>query len=173
MSQIGSYALPVLLAAVLLHGLYKRVPVFDAFLNGAATGLQTAVRLLPTLVGMLTAVAMLQTSGAVELLATALAPVASLIGLPAEVLPLALIHPVSGSGATAVLADLLHRFGPDSVIGNVASVMCGSGETTLYAVTVYYGSCGVTRTRHTLVSALAADCAVAVLSGIGVRLLLA
>lgn len=172
MAEIGNYALPVMIFFILSHGILRRVPVFDVFLTGAAEGLKTVVKILPTLVGLITAVAMFKASGAMDLLTAAIRPAAAFLGLPGEVIPLMLIHPVSGGGATALLSDLLNRFGPDSYIGRVASVLCGSGETTFYAVTVYYGSCGVKSIRHTLPAALAADFAVAVLSGIGVRLMM-
>ncbi len=172
MEQIGNYALPVIILLVLAHGLWKKTPVFDAFLVGAKEGLYTALRLLPTLIGLLTAVAMVSASGAFDVFAQLLSPVAAVLGLPKQVMPLLLIHPISGSGATAVLTNLFEQYGPDSTIGKIASVMCGSGETTVYAYTVYYGSVGITKTRHTLPVALLADLAVAILSGLGVRLLL-
>lgn len=170
MANIGDFALPCMILLIVGHGLWKKVSVFDVFLSGAAEGLQTATCILPTLVGLVTAVSMIMASGAFDLLTVALSPLAGVLGLPASVVPLMLLHPVSGSGAMAVLTDLLERFGADSQIGRIASVMCGSSETTFYAVTVYYGCCGVTKTRHTLPCALLADLTCAVLSGIGVRL---
>ena len=172
MANVGDYALPCMILLIVGHGLVKKVSVFDVFLSGAAEGLQTAACILPTLVGLITAVSMVMASGAFDLFSAALNPLAGLLGLPASVVPLMLLHPVSGSGGMAVLTDLLGRFGADSQIGRIASVMCGSSETTFYAVTVYYGCCGVTKTRHTLPCALIADFICAVLSGIGVRLFL-
>lgn len=170
MAEIGNYALPIMIFAIIASGLIQKVPVFDTFLSGAADGIKTAVTILPTLVGLITAVTMFKASGALDLLTAAVEPAASFLGLPGEVIPLMLIHPISGGGATAVLTDIFTRYGPDSTIGRIASVLCGSGETTFYAVTVYYGSCGIRNIRHTLPAALTADFAVAVLSGIGVRL---
>ena len=170
MSEIGDFALPVMIFLIVAYGLAVGIPVFDVFLAGAKEGLKTMVTVLPTLVGLITAVTMFQASGAMDLLNGPVAPVASLLGLPVEVIPLMLIHPVSGGGATAILTDIFERFGPDSIVGRIASVMCGSGETTLYAVTVYYGSVGVRSIGHTLPVALLADFAVAVLSGIAVHL---
>ncbi len=170
MANLGDYALPCMIFLIVGYGLLRKVPVFDVFLTGAAEGLRTAVTILPTLVGLVTAVTMVKASGAFDLLTTFCEPLAAMIGLPSQVIPLMLIHPLSGSGGVAVLQDLLGRFGADSTVGRIASVLCGSSETTLYAVTVYYGSCGVTKTRHTLPCALIADFASAILSGIGVRL---
>ncbi len=170
MANLGEYALPVMILLIVGHGLFRKVSVFDVFLSGAMEGLQTAATILPTLVGLITAVTMFKASGAFDLLSVALNPLAGALGLPSSVIPLMLIHPISGSGGMAVLTDILDRFGPDSTVGRIASVMCGSSETTFYAVTVYYGACGVTSTRHTLPCALIADFAAAVLSGVGVRL---
>lgn len=171
MSEIGNWVLPCLLVVILSHGLVHKVSVFEVFLQGASAGLQTAVGLLPTLVGLITAVTMVKTSGALELLSNLLTPLAGVLGLPEGVIPLLLIHPISGSGGTAVLTDILSTHGADSTVGRIASVMCGSAETTLYSVTVYYGACGITKTRHTLICGLLAHLVTAVVSGIGVRLL--
>ncbi len=172
MNDFGNYVLPCMIFLIIAYGLIRKVSVFDVFLTGALEGAYTAFKVLPTLVGLITAVAMLNASGAFDMLAGVLSSMAGILGLPSEVIPLLLIHPVSGSGGMAVLTDLLERFGPDSRVGRIASVMCGSSETTLYAVTVYYGACGVEKTRHTLFCGLLADLAAAVLSGIGVGLLL-
>jgi spore maturation protein B len=172
MSDIGDYALPVLVLLIIGHGLYKKIAVFEVFLQGAKEGVKTMFHLLPTLVGLITAVTMFQSSGVLDILTVTLQPLATVLGLPCEVIPLALIHPVSSGGATAVLTDIFTRFGPDSTLGKIASVMCGSGETTFYSVTVYYGAVGVQNSRHTIPVALLADFLVAVLSGIGVRMLL-
>lgn len=172
MAELGNYALPMMIFLIIGYGLCQKTPVFDVFLSGAKEGLGTMLNLVPTLVGLITAVIMFQASGVMDWLTVLTKPLASGVGLPAEVIPLMLIHPVSGGGATAVLSDLFQRFGPDSTVGRIASVMCGSDETTLYAVTVYYGSVGIQSTRHTLPVALLADLAVAILSGIGVRLFL-
>ena len=170
MNTVSELVLPCLIALILVYGLLKKVAVFRVFLQGAASGVETVIRILPTLVGLITAVSMLQASGCLDLLAAVTKPVTECLLLPAQVIPLALIHPISGGGATAVLTDLLSRYGADSTIGRVAAVLCGSDETTLYALTVYYGSVGVERFRHTLLAALMADVTVVLLSGIGVAL---
>ena len=113
--------------------------------------------ILPALVLLLTAVHMLRASGAVALLSDFFAPVFSFFGIPPETALLVLIRPVSGSAALAVGAELMGRYGPDSLIGRTAAVMLGSTETTFYTVAVYYGAAGIRRTRHTIPAALAAD----------------
>ena len=171
MTIIGAFAMPVLVALIIFGGLAKGVPVFDSFLEGAGEGVGTLLKILPSLVGMITAVEMFKASGALDVLTNALSPLARWMGLPGETMPLVLLHPISGGGATAVFKSILSDFGPDSYIGRVASVMCGASETTFYAVTVYYGSCGVKKIRHTLLAALIADFTAAVMSGVAVRLI--
>lgn len=151
------YALPVLIGLVLIYALFKKVNVFDCFIEGGKEGLRTAVQLAPTLIGLIVAVSMLTASGAFELLSHALAPVAAKLGFPAEVFPLFALRPFSGSGALAVYENLLEQFGPDSLQGRVASIIMGSTETTFYAAAVYFGSVGITKARHTIPCALLAD----------------
>lgn len=169
---LSAWAVPVFVAAVLVMGLVRRVPVFDEFTAGAGEGLRTCVKVLPSLVALLTAVSMLQASGLLEQITAWIAPVAERIGLPAPVLPLALMRPVSGSGSLAVLENLFRQYGPDSLAGQVASVMQSSTETTFYTIAVYYGAVGVKRTRHTLAASASADMMGVFVSALAVRLLL-
>lgn len=166
------FVIPGVLAAVLLFGAIKRVNVFDTFVEGARDGIGTAVKILPALVALMTAVGMFRASGALELLTKALEPVLETIGIPPEVVPLALLRPVTGSGAMALFDGILKENGPDGFVGRVASVLQGSTETTFYTVAVYYGSVGIKRTRHTVPSAMTADVAGLLLSVLTVRLLL-
>ena len=157
MPEVGAAALPVLVGLILLFGYVKGVPVFDTFLSGAKEGLRTSLKLLPTLVGLLVAVSMVRASGMLELLCVPLAPVAESLGVSPELLPLALLRPISGSGALAVAGDLLTTHGPDSYVGRVAAVMLGSTETTFYTIAVYFGAAGISKSRHTVPAALTAD----------------
>lgn len=162
---------PLLLSAVAIYGLARRVDVYAALTHGAEEGLQTLLRIIPALVGLLTAVAMLRASGALEWLTALFAPLLRILGIPPETAPLLLIRPVSGSGALAVGTELMRSYGPDSYIGRVAAVMLGSTETTFYTIAVYFGSAGITRTRHALPAALAADLTGFAVSALAVRLL--
>ncbi|MBQ9742449.1 MAG: spore maturation protein [Ruminococcus sp.] len=162
--------IPLVAVGFVVFGLVKKVGVFDAFLTGAKEGLHTAYTIAPTLVGLITAVTMLRESGAIEMLTEAITPLAQRLGFPAEIVPVALLRPVSGGGSTALLVDILERFGPDSFQGRIVSVMAGSTETTFYAIAVYYGAVGVKKTRHTLMSGLAADFTAVVFSVLTVRL---
>lgn len=154
---ISVAVIPIVFLGILGYGLFHRINVFDAFLDGAAEGMHTAVKILPALVGLIAAISMFRSSGAMEYLTRVLSPVTKLLGVPAEVLPLALLRPVSGSGSLALVSDLLKVHGPDSLVGRITSVMMGSTETTFYTLAVYYGSVGIRDTRFTLKSALLAD----------------
>ena len=161
---------PLILAGVALYGCFRRVDVYTALVQGAGDGLEVLMRILPSLVGLLTAVYMLRASGALELAAQLLTPVLTLLGIPPETAPLMLVRPVSGNGALAVASDLMASHGADSYVGRVAAVMLGSTETTFYTIAVYFGSAGITKTRHTVPAALAADLTGFAAAALAVRL---
>ena len=167
---MSHWIVPVFLTGVCLYGLIRRVDVFGLFLEGAAEGLKSAAAILPPLIAVMTGVAMCRASGVLELLSHLAAPVLQWIGFPAEALPLALLRPVSGSGALGMLESLLGAYGADSRIGRVASVLQGSTETTFYAAAVYYSGRGYRSLRYTIPAALCGDCCAAVLSVLAVRL---
>ena len=167
---VSSWLLPLLLAAVAVFGLGRRIDIYAALTRGAEEGLRTLLRIVPALVGLLTAVSMFRASGAMEQLTALLSPLLTLLGIPPETAPLLLIRPMSGSGALAVGTELMTRFGPDSYIGRVAAVMLGSTETTFYTIAVYFGSAGIHRSRHTVPAALIADLAGFAASALAVRL---
>lgn len=169
---IGAYIFPTLIVAVVVIGFVKGVKVFDCFLLGAKEALPTVVGILPALMGLMLGVSALRESGAIDYFVAALSPIARAVGMPAEVLPLTVLSPVSGSGSLSVFEDILHRFGPDSPEGRVASVIMGSTETTFYAVTVYYASAGVKKTRCTVPAALTADIVSFVCSALSVKWLM-
>lgn len=155
--NLSDLILPLLLASVALYGTGRRVNMYTALTRGAEDGLTVLLHIIPTLVGLLTAVSMFRASGAMDLLSRLFAPLLARLGIPPETIPLMLIRPVSGSGALAVASDLMASYGADSFIGRVAAVMMGSTETTFYTIAVYFGSAGIVRTRHTVPAALAAD----------------
>lgn len=169
---LSIWAVPVFVAVVLTMGLCRKVPVFDEFTAGAGDGLRTCVKVLPSLVALMTAVSMLRASGLMELLTAAVGPIAQRVGIPAEVVPLALLRPVSGSGSLAMLENVYANFGADTLIGRVASVLQSSTETTFYTIAVYYGAVGVKKTRHTLAAAAGGDLCGIVLSSLTVRMLM-
>ena len=154
-----AFVIPCLLAGVALYALTRRVDVYAALTQGAGEGLTVVAKILPALVGLLTAVYMLRASGAMDALAAALAPVLGLLGIPPETAALLLVRPVSGSAALGVGAELIATYGPDSLIGRTAAVMLGSTETTFYTIAVYFGAAGIVKTRYAVPAALCADLA--------------
>lgn len=163
---------PSLVVGIVLYAAAKRVDIFKTFVKGARENLIVAWEILPSLTALCLAVGMLRSSGAAELISSLLEPLTRLIGLPAECVPLALMRPVSGSGALSMLEELLSSHGPDSFVGRAASVLMGSTETTFYTVAVYFGATKIKRTRQTLPSALLGDLTAFILSALTVRLIL-
>ncbi|SDH09630.1 spore maturation protein B [Alteribacillus persepolensis] len=159
MSTVSLWILPVLLLIILLHASVKRVPAYDSFVEGGKDGFQLAVSLIPYLVGMMVAISVFRASGAMELLLEALKPFLILIGVPADIVPLAVIRPISGAGALGMTTDLIREHGPDSFIGRLASTMQGSTDTTLYVLTVYFGAAGIKYMGDALKVGLLADAA--------------
>lgn len=168
---MSALLIPLILAATALYAAAKRVDVYSALAEGAKDGLGILLRIFPNLVALLTAVAMLRSSGAFDLLARALGPALGWLGIPAETLPLMLVRPFSGSGALGVGAELIQTYGPDSTIGRTAAVMLGSTETTFYTVAVYFGAVGVKKSRYAIPAALIADVTGFLVAGWSVRLL--
>ena len=159
MELIFAMLVPVLILAVALWGMGRRVDLWGALTDGAAEGLKVTARVVPPLVALLTAVYMLRASGALELLEGLLEPVLSAVGIPAETAALLLVRPVSGSAALGVGADLIETYGPDSLVGRTAAVMLGSTETTFYTIAVYFGAAKIAKTRYAVPAALCADAA--------------
>ena len=166
----GSYVLPCMIVGIVAFGLYKKVKVFDCFMVGAKKGLHTVYELFPSITGLVVAVSMLKESGAMEIISSFLKPVTSIFGVPEEITPMALLSPVSGGGSLSLFENVLKNYGPDSFVGQVASVVRGSTDTTLYAVTVYYAAVSIKNTRHTLLAGLTADFMSLVLSAFFVKL---
>ncbi len=155
----SSWIVALLLAGIPLLALVRGVKVYPAFLDGARSGFETAVRIIPALVAVFVMIAMLRASGAMDAAAGALAPLTDALGIPPSVLPLALVRPLSGGAAQGVVAELLKTEGPDSWAGRLASVMAGSTETTFYVIAVYMGAAGISRPRHAIAAGLVADLA--------------
>ena len=162
--------IPAILVGVSVCGMAKGVDVYGALLSGAAEGLKILLTILPALVTLLTVVAMLRASGAMELLSAALSPVMDRLGVPAETVPLMLVRPISGSAALGVGSDLIASYGPDSTVGRTAAVMLGSTETTFYTIAVYFGAAGIRKTRYAVPAALCADLAGFFFAALTVRL---
>lgn len=168
---LTSAFMPLLLAAAGVYALYRRIDVFPAFLAGAKEGLRTAVSILPTMVGMLTAVYMLRASGCIDLLSAWLAPILTRLGIPKECAALVLLKPVSGGGGLALGSEVMRQCGADSYAGRVAAVMLGASETSIYTISLYCGHVGLKRTRYAVPAALLGDLAAFTSAALFVRLL--
>ena len=168
----GSWMLLWLLAAIVLFGFVRGVRVYDAVVEGGKEGFKVALRIIPFLVAILVAVGMLRASGAIDAMVEGLAPFTSLIGMPAEALPMALLRPLTGSGAYAVAGEIMKSRGPDSLVGQIVSTMQGSTETTFYVLALYFGVVEIKRARHTVAACLCADLTGALVATWACRLLL-
>ena len=162
-----SYIIPCLLAFVTLFALGQKIDVYNALVRGAEN---VTVRIVPSLVALLTGVSMLRASGALDCLTALLSPLMNAAGIPPEITPLMILRPLSGSGGLAVGAELMAEHGADSTVGRIAAVMLGSSETTFYTVAVYYGAAGITKTRYTIPAAVIADLAAFLASVLAVHL---
>ena len=157
-NELSRYIIPLMLVMIPFYGLvFKKVKVYESFVEGAKDGFDIAVRIIPYLVAILVAIGMFRASGALEILLTTMAPFLTYIGFPPENLPLALMRPLSGSGSLGLLTDLINEHGPDSLIAKIGATMFGSTETTFYVLAVYFGSVGIRKTRHALAAGLIAD----------------
>lgn len=154
---LSDWLLPLLMLLIVLIGFSRKVKIYEVFVASAKEGFQIAVTIIPFLVAILVAIAMFRESGAMDVVIRLLSPLLSPLGFPPEALPMALIRPLSGSGALAVMSETLKTYGPDSFVGYLASTINGSQETTFYVLAVYFGSVRVKAIRHTLVACLAAD----------------
>ena len=159
--SLSPWILPLLMVGFLVFGMIRRVRIYETFIEGAKDGFKVALRIIPYLVAILVAVGMLRASGALEAVVGALGSITGLFGLPAEALPMALMRPLSGSGAYGILASIINdpAIGPDSYTGYLVSTLQGSTETTFYVMAVYFGAVQVRRIRHALAAGLTADVA--------------
>lgn len=153
------WIIPMVLAGTAVFGLCRRTDTYSALVDGAGEGLRTVIRIAPALVVLLSGVYLFQASGAMELLTQWFAPLLHCLGVPEETAGILLIRPLSGSGALAVAGKLMGQYGPDSEAGRTAAVMMGCTETTFYTVAVYFGGCGIKKTRYAIPAALTADLA--------------
>ena len=170
---LSTFVLPLMIVGIPLYGLARRVPVYESFVEGGKEGFTLAVRIIPYLVAILFAVGMFRASGAMEALAAALGPVLGLIGFPPELLPMAIVRPLTGSGSAALVADLAQTYGVGDLRTRMGATMFGSTETTFYVIAVYFGAVGIKRTRHAVPAGLIADVSAMILAVWICRLLFA
>ena len=149
--------IPLIILFVICYGMRSGIKVYDCFVEGAKEGLTVCYKIFPYLLAMIVAVSVFRESRALDFITLILSPVVKLIGLPAELIPLVLVKPLSGSGALGIYMEILKNYGPDTYIGRVASIIMGSTETIFYTITIYFGAVGIKKIRHTLWAAIMAD----------------
>ncbi len=156
-SLVSLWLIPILIGTILIYGTIKQVPTYESFVEGGKEGIKIAVSIIPYLVGMLVAITVFRASGALDFLMKFIGPLMNAVGLPSEIVPLAIIRPISGTAALGMTSDLIATYGPDSFIGRLASVLQGSTDTTFYVLTVYFGAVGIRKMGDALKVGLWAD----------------
>ncbi|QOR65318.1 spore maturation protein [Cytobacillus suaedae] len=156
-SSISLWLIPIIIGFILIYGTIKKVPTYETFVEGGKEGIKIAFSIIPFLVGMLVAISIFRASGALEFFVGLIRPVLEAIGVPAEIVPLAIIRPISGTAALGMTSDIIATYGPDSFIGRLASTLQGSTDTTFYVLTVYFGAVGIKKMGDALKVGLWAD----------------
>ena len=170
MNYLTALIVPLIICAVAVFALHKRIDVYAALTEGALDGLKVTAKILPPLIGLLSAVYMFRASGALDALSAVCSPLLARLGIPPETAALIFIRPISGSGALAVGSEIIGKYGADSLIGRTAAVMLGSTETTFYTVAVYFGAVNIKKSRYTIPAALCADFTSFFIAALTVRL---
>jgi len=158
-NYISAAAIPIIILLIVIYGLIEKNRVYDSFIDGAKEGIEIVFKMFPTLVGIFVAVGALRSSGIIDLVVKMLEPVTRVLSIPSQIMPLAILRPISGSASMAVAVDIMQVYGVDSMIGLITSTIMGSTETTFYTIAVYTSSVGIKKTRFILVAALLADIA--------------
>lgn len=156
-NYISNMAVPATILIIIVYGLIEKKQVFDIFLDGAKEGLQIVVNIFPTLLGLFLSINVLRASGIIDVITKIVLPFLNLLKIPSEILPLALLRPISGSASMAVATDIMNSYGVDSLIGLICSTIMGSTETTLYTIALYTSAVKIKKTRFVLIAALLAD----------------
>lgn len=156
-NYISTIAVPVVIIIIVIYGIADKKKVYDIFVEGATEGMSIVIKIFPTLLGIFLAVGVLRSSGLLEIITRAVSGFTNKVGFPSEVMPLAMLRPISGSASLAVATDIMKTYGVDSKIGLITSTIMGSTETTFYTIAIYTGSIGVKKIRFVLVAALIAD----------------
>lgn len=154
---ISILAIPTLILFIVVYGALQKVKIYETFVEGAKEGFNIGVRIIPYLVAMLIAIGIFRSSGAMDVLSVILSPITNFLGMPSETLSMALMRPLSGSGALGVMSEIIKTHGPDSLIGRMVAVMMGSGETTFYVLAIYFGAVNISKTRHAVPAGIIAD----------------
>lgn len=165
-----NYIIPLIVVTIIIYGIYKKVNIFDTFIDGIKEGMKLSINLFPTIFAMIIAITLITDSNIINYICNLLKPLFSKISFPTEVLPLALLRPISGSSSLVILNDILAKYGPDSFIGRLSSVMQGSTDTTIYIISMYFASIGIKKTKYSLTVGLLADLLSVIISFIMVNI---
>lgn len=157
LNYISNLAMPLIILIIVFYSLIERKKAFDIFLDGAKDGLNIVLNIFPTLIGLFVAIGALRSSGILDLIINFVTPILDILNFPSEIMPLAILRPISGSSSIAIATDIMKNFGVDSNIGIIAATIMGSTETTLYTIAVYTSSVKIKKTRFVLLAALTAD----------------
>ena len=158
-NYISSIAIPAIILLIVIYGVKEKTKVFDNFLDGAKEGMEIVLKMFPTLLGIFVAVSALRSSGIIDLISNLISPITNLLEIPSQIMPLALLRPISGSASMAVAVDIMQNYGVDTLTGMITSTIMGSTETTFYTIAIYTSAIGIRKTRGILLAALAADIA--------------
>ena len=156
-SYVSSAAVPTIILLIIIYGINERIKVYDTFIEGAKEGLEVVINIFPTLIGIFLAVGALRASGILDVVISIIKPIITALKIPAEIMPLAILRPISGSASMAVATDIMSKYGVDNIIGIVAGTIMGSTETTFYTIALYTSAVGIKKIRYVLVAALVAD----------------
>ena len=156
-NYLSNAIIPLIITLIISYGLIEKVKIFDCFLEGATEGIEIVFKLVPTLIGLFVAIGVLRNSGIINLLIKILEPIINIIKFPKEIMPLALLRPISGSGSLAIGTDIMNRYGVDSNIGMITSTIMGSTETTIYTIAIYTSVVNIKKSRGILIAALVGD----------------
>lgn len=154
---ISNLAMPLIIFIIVLYGIIEKKDVFDKFIEGAKEGMKIVVNIFPTLIGLFLAVGSLRASGVIDLCISIIEPILNIIKFPSEIMPLAILRPISGSSSIAIATDIMKKYGVDSQLGIIASIIMGATETTLYTITVYSTSVNIKKTRFVFLASIMAD----------------
>lgn len=154
---LSLYALPVLILLILTVGIFKKVPVYEEFTEGAKEGFKVSINIIPYLVAIIVGISMFRASGAMDSLTNIMAPILNKFSVPADALPIMITRSLSGSAVLGLFGEIAQKFGPDAYITKLCAVIVGSSETTFYVLSVYFGSIGITKFRYALLVGLLAD----------------
>jgi len=156
-SYFSACIIPLIITVIIIRGILEKINIFDSFLDGAKEGIEITIKLLPTLIGIFVAIGALRSSGVLDFIINIILPITNFLKIPSQIVPLAILRPISGSASTAVATDIMKNYGVDSKIGLIASTIMGSTETTFYTIAVYASSVKVKNTKFVLLAALIGD----------------